>query len=274
MGAMLELGWLLLQTGLGQLARAWAVAGFVLAGTASPQVPARCTPIATVADVAVWKHEGPLSAVVFRSGMAVDVDGAPKAYHANDTDALNRMAHAGRPGHWWALATQHGAPVVQGPEHPAPGYYLSMTSLQNPAFAVTDPRRYVDASTIPYVALPEAVTRAGRVRLGDLAAVVNQSNGKVAFAIYADQGPRDKLGEGSLYLVNQLRNAPVPDKAGIRQSLPKGIVYVLFPGSGNRRPKSREQIVAGAAALFERWGGVAAAKVCLSQTKRKEDAKN
>jgi hypothetical protein len=173
------------------------------------------------------------------------------------------VSGAGRPGHWWGLVTQAGKPVVQGPDDPAPGYYLSMTSLQNPTFAVTDPRRYVDASTIPYVVLPEAVTTAGNLRLGDLAAVVNQENGKVAYAIYADQGPRNKLGEGSLYLANQLRGSPLPDAAGTRRSLARGIVYVLFPGSGNRRPKGREQIIAAASKLFDRWGSTAAVKACL-----------
>jgi len=93
--------------------------------------------------------------------------------------------------------------------------------------------------------------------------VVNQTNGKRAFAIYADGGPKGHLGEGSLYLANQLRNAPLPAAAGTRQSLPRGIVYVLFPGTGNRRPKPRPQIVTAAERLFELWGGVGAVQACL-----------
>jgi hypothetical protein len=94
-------------------------------------------------------------------------------------------------------------------------------------------------------------------------AVINQTNGKIAYAIYADQGPRDRIGEGSLYLANQLRDTPVPDSIGIRKSLVHGIVYVAFPGSGNGRPKSREQIAAAGAKLFGHWGGLAALKTCL-----------
>jgi hypothetical protein len=109
------------------------------------------------------------------------------------------------------------------------------------------------------------VTDASGLQLGDLVAVLNQGNGKVAYAIYADQGPKDKLGEGSLYLANQLRTSPVPDAIGVRQSLPKDIVYVLFPGSGNRRPKKREQIAAAGAKLFRDWGGVAALAGCLPE---------
>jgi len=260
---MFELGSWLLQTCLARLARACAAIGIALVAPVGAPTTASCLPAATVGDVTVWKREGHLAAVVFRAGMTIDVDGAPRAYHPDDRGALNRLSHAGRPGHWWALATKDGKPVVQGPADPAPGYYLSMTSLQNPAFAVTDPRRYVDASAIPYVALPEAVTRAGGVRLGDLVALVNQTNGKVAYAIHADQGPRNRIGEGSLYLANQLRNTPVPDSVGIRKSLPDRIVYVVFPGSGDRRPKTRDHIAAAGAKLFERWGGTAALNTCM-----------
>jgi hypothetical protein len=158
---------------------------------------------------------------------------------------------------------KNGEPIVQRTSDPAPGYHVSMTSLQNSAFAETDPRRYVDASAIPYVALPASVTRAGGLRLGDIAVVVNQRNGKVAYAIHADQGPKDHIGEGSLYLANQLRNAPLPDSIGIRKSLAHGIVYVFFPGSGNGRPKTREQIATVGARLFAEWGGLARLKTCV-----------
>lgn len=265
---MLELLWLLLQIGLARVPNAGAPTDALAAAAAKTPTP--CAAVARVAEVPIWRKDGAVSAVIFRSGMAIDVDGAPKAYRAGDTGALNRLSGAGRPGRWWALVTKDGAPVVQGPSDPAPGYYLSMTSLQNPAFAITDPRRYVDASTIPYVVLPEAAARAGGLRLGDLAAVVNQGNGKIAYAIYADQGPKDKLGEGSLDLANRLRTTPLPDNQGVRQSLPKGIVYVLFPGSGNRRPKSREQIGAGGKTLLERIGGLPAVNRCLGAPREPE----
>jgi hypothetical protein len=260
---MFELVSLLLQAGpLSRVAGASAAMAVALIGTSGGKQAAWCTPLTTVGPTAVWKGQGSPAAIVFRSGMTIDVDGAPKAYHPRDAGALNRLTHAGHAGRWWALVTRDGQPLLQGPDDPAPGYYLSMTSLQNSAFAETDPRRYLDASTIPYVALPKAVANSG-VRLGDLVAVVNENNGKVAYAIYADQGPKDRLGEGSLYLANQLRNIPLPDAEGTRQSLPRRIVYVLFPGSGNGKPKTREQISAVGAKLFERWGGRAAVNACV-----------
>jgi len=260
---MFEIGSLLLQTCLGRLAQLLAAMSIAVIPPADVQTSETCTPVTKVGEVTVWKQDGRPTAIVFRAGMTIDVDGAPTAYHPLDRGALNRLAHAGRRGHWWALVTKNGWPVVQGPSDPAPGYYVSMTSLQNPAFAATDPRHYVDASITPYVALPESVTKAGKIRLGDLVAVINQANGKVAYAIHADQGPKDRIGEGSLYLANQLRNAPLPDALGIRTSLVHGIVYAVFPGSGVGRPKTREQINVAGARLFERWGGKSALGKCL-----------
>jgi hypothetical protein len=260
---MFELGSLLLQTCLVRLAYVLAAMNIALVPRADVQTTPTCTPVAKVDGVTVWKPEGRPSAIVFRTGMTIDVDGAPTAYHPADRNALNRLAHAGRQGRWWGIVAKNGRPIVQGASDPAPGYHVSMTSLQNPAFAETDPRRYVDASAIPYVALPESIIREAGVRLGDIAVVVNQTNGKVAYAIHADQGPKDRIGEGSLYLANRLRNAPVPDAIGIRKSLVRGIVYVVFPGSGNGRPKSREQIAVAGAKLFEHWGGLARLETCL-----------
>lgn len=236
--------------------RSAAIVIIALARTALA-APDGAEAIASVASTAVWKDAGPPAAIVFRAGMAIEVDGAPTAYHAQDALALNRLSGAGRPGHWWAIVTRQGQPVVQTARDPAPGYYVSMTSLQNSAFPETDPRRYVDASTVPYIALPKAVTEAGGIALGDLVAVANQGNGKVAFAIYADRGPKNKLGEGSLYLANQLRDKPLRDRDAVKRSLPAKIVYVVFPGSGNGRPKRCDEIARIGKQLFGQWGGMA-----------------
>jgi hypothetical protein len=33
------------------------------------------------------------------------------------------------PGNWWALVTRNGRPIVQGADDPAPGFYVSTTTL-------------------------------------------------------------------------------------------------------------------------------------------------
>ena len=68
-----------------------------------------------------------------------------------------------------------GTPVVQGPDDPAPGYYVSTTALEDRTRAVTDPRRYVDSNEIPFVVLP--YDQRGDARLGDFGVVVNRANG-------------------------------------------------------------------------------------------------
>ena len=93
--------------------------------------------------------------------MDVDVDGAPRAYGPPGSDALDylRNAHAmGRldapiVGYLLEDAPPHH-PVVQGPEDPAPGYYVSQTAFEDESVEnQRDPRRYVDATKINYVVL-------------------------------------------------------------------------------------------------------------------------
>jgi hypothetical protein len=75
-----------------------------------------------------------------------------------------------------------GKPVVQGPSDPAPGFYVSSTSYQDPTKKATDPRRYVDASTVPYAVLPSNLQSAkvkGGAKMGDYATIINPKTGAV-----------------------------------------------------------------------------------------------
>ena len=87
------------------------------------------------------------SAYFFEAGMAINADGAYRAYHPTPGKGLDYLANAGEPGNWWALVTDtgkpSGRPVVQGAADPAPGYYVSTTSLADPARKKADPTRYV-----------------------------------------------------------------------------------------------------------------------------------
>jgi hypothetical protein len=189
----------------------------------------------------------------------IDADGAPNAYHPAG-EGLDVLANAGKPGNWWGVVTDDGTPkgnpVVQGAGDPFPGFYVSATSLEDPGFARTDPRRYVASTKVPYVVLPPQLLK--HARLGDLAMV--ERGGKRVFALVADTGPRDKLGEGSIALADALGVPSSPRKGGAAS----GVRYVVFARSGNRRPRPAEELeregqrlldAAGAAALqrcFER----------------------
>src|SRR5580693_838676 len=214
-------------------------------------------------NIVVWSDPSVAGVFFYQSGLAIDADGSPRAYHPNDRIGLDSLAHAGHRGNWWALVTDNektsGTPVVQGAADPAPGFYVSTTALYdrgnpNPR----DPHRYVDAASIPYVVLhPKALRYA---RLGDFATVVNVHNEKVSAAIVADESaPNLPVGEGSMALAEALGIDSSPRHGGQDGN----VVYVIYPGSGNGRPRKLEEILANSKQLFEAWGGLDRLNACL-----------
>jgi hypothetical protein len=207
--------------------------------------------LATIRGVKVRRRTGE-SAFDFVSGLSIDADGAPRAYHPDGSPpGLDHLANAGQPGNWWGIYTQGGVPVVQRAGDPAPGFYVSMTALANPAREERDQRRYVNASRVPYLVLPPTAHGWGGARLGDIAAVGNRRTGRIAFAIFADIGPAEKIGEGSIALARALKIPSSPKTGG--QS--GDIAYVVFAGSGNGKPRTRKTIDALGTDLLEAWGG-------------------
>lgn len=204
-----------------------------------------------------------VEAFLYEAGLAVDADGAFRAYHPNNRLGLDTIEDAGRPGNWWALATDtgepNGRPVVQDKSDPAPGYYVSMTSLFDAANSnERDPRRFVDAASIPYVVLPPIGLK--HAKLGDFATVVNLQNGKMSGAIVADESaPELKMGEGSIALAVALGIDSNPRIGGIEH----GVAYVIYPGSGNGKPRDLGEIVSISRRYFQTWGGVEKLNSCL-----------
>ena len=161
----------------------------------------------------------------------------------------------------WQYAnwTEDGEPYIQGPGDPRPGYYVSKTSLQDETKAGSDPRRYANASVIPYVTLP--YNQLGGARLGDFAVVVNRSNGQLSYAIFAGFGPPRFLAVCSIALADAL-GIPSSTRHGGAYG---GVAYVVFPQSGNGKPRPVEEIDAEAAKLFEAWGGMKQLEACFSR---------
>jgi hypothetical protein len=216
--------------------------------------------------IVAWSCASPShSAFAYAGGMAVDADGAYRAYHPTDRRGLDALEHAGHPGNWWALATDtgetNGRPVIQQKGDPAPGYYVSMTSLFDATIPnERDPHRFVDAAKIPYVVLPPEGL--GHANLGDFATVVNLKNGKIAAAIVADESAPDlPMGEGSIALAGALGIDSNPRSGGAEQ----GIAFVIYPRSGNRKPRTLEDINANGEHLFQAWGGIEKLHGCLTR---------
>ncbi len=153
--------------------------------------------ILSVAGVPISVLSGS-STFFFKAAMAIDADGAPNAYHPIPGRGLDHLANAGHPGNWYVVVTDTGhrncKPVVQGPRDPAPGFYVSPTVLQDRPHARTDPRRYVDSASIPYISLPGHHGTILRAALGDIAMVTNGHNGApLAPQSMRTPGPRPKL---------------------------------------------------------------------------------
>jgi Fungal chitosanase of glycosyl hydrolase group 75 len=167
--------------------------------------------------------------------MDVDVDGAPRAYGPEGSDTLDflRNAHSmGRPdapvvGYVLEDAPPH-RPVVQGPQDPAPGYYVSQTAFEDDSIEnERDPRRYVDATKISYVVLGHQAREMG-ARLGDFVAVYSKRTHRSVFGIVGDSG-NPSGNEGSLHLLQALG---YPFHSGKNDAVEDAEIIIRFyPGS-------------------------------------------
>jgi hypothetical protein len=223
--------------------------------------------LAKIGHVEVW-HYPSASTFFFKSGLNVDADGSPRAYGPNGS-GLDDLASAGHPGHWWALVTDtgkpSGTPLIQGPRDPAPGFYISTTSLENHSLPHRDPHRYVDASVVPYFVLPghhkHGTVLSSKLKLGDMALVFNGQNGLYSYAIFADVGPVGQIGEGSIALAQAVGTGADPK----RGNCARDIVYVVFPGSGNGHSKTANEIQAIGRSSFQAWGAFTRLGQCFPE---------
>jgi hypothetical protein len=165
--------------------------------------------------------------------MDVDVDGAPNAYGPRNKPTLDDLINAHDleqadreiVGY---LVDENNRPIVQGPQDPFPGYYISQTAFTDRANEnERDPRRYVDARKINYVVRGDEGRRRG-VQVGDFVAAYSKRTHKAVFAIVGDTG-NPSGDEGSLHLLQDLG---YPFLNGRDDSVTKAEIIVRFyPGS-------------------------------------------
>ena len=227
------------------------------------------TTIATVGSVAVRRLIGDAHAFFWKHSLACDADGAPNAYNANDT-GIDYLANAGHPGNWWGIATDSsGTPYVQG-SHPAgsaapyPGFYVSTTSLEDGAFPTYDVRRYTNAVKVSFIVLPEGsfMSKVG-ARLGDACFVYSEITGRHGFAILADTGPADQIGEGSVALHLALGHNPYNDHHRVASSIDSGVHVLCFAGSSDGPQSSQAAVDALGWKAFRTWGGMERFDKCV-----------
>ncbi|MEW6122104.1 MAG: M15 family metallopeptidase [Pseudomonadota bacterium] len=242
----------------------------LLAGEAPPFTGAR-PPVPAAAQVALgevsgrWNHKEGVSAQDvpvlhvpgtaashFMAKLAVDADGAPRAYHPENKGSFD----------WLANITKGDRHGIQGTDAvgPAEGFFVSATSLADPAYPENDTRRYVDASLVPYIVLPAAAyPRLGGVpaRRGCLAYVVDTKTGGSTGALFADSGCA--VGEGSIALALSLGLHPFsarnpPKVVGFDEAR---FFYLVFHDTHVGPPWPVGRIQTEALAAFEAWGGEA-----------------
>jgi hypothetical protein len=120
----------------------------------------------------------------------------------------------------------------------------------------------INANRVPYFVLPLPTNwpKQFGIGLGDLAAVI--FGGRVAFAVFADFGPKNLLGEGSVELFRQLGEERVRHDGIVRDvGMGPGVITIVFPKSGAVADRDSEAaLLAGIKSrgpdLFRGLGGV------------------
>lgn len=229
-----------------------------------PWTEHRGAPIARTADGAAYTFRAPVSDIV--------AGGAAGAF-SPDGVGLDDPASVG-----WTRPDSTGwqGRLVADPRDPrrpyrqergeTEGYFVSVTRLQDPRRRETDPRKYADAQSVPYITFPAAHYRKrGTGLFGDLGVAIGPSGRPIGFVV-ADIAPNDApLGGVSIALAEALsgRDADArTDRGG-----PRGeVTFVVFPYSARDRislwPMSAEEINELALKNLELMGGMEAALNC------------
>ena len=203
----------------------------------------------------------------FKTTFTVDADGSPKAYHRDDSQALDYLKNAcggndpslcyNGTNNWTGIVA--GADPANPPTNPN-GCFVSKTSLEDKSKRAADQSRYVNSSEVPYIVLPNdnrifTIPKRhtiGTATLGDFALTINPKTLAFCYAIVADVGPG--VGEGSIKLAELLGYDRSAKTGG---SEPDPIICLVFPDTGKTPPwpvdvPEFEKI---GSASFTKWGG-------------------
>lgn len=184
---------------------------------------------------------------------AIDADGSPNAYAPNNK-GLDWTANAGHDGHWFGIVTDsNGNPIIQGPNDPSPGFYVSPTALADKSKQSHDLNRYVDSESINYISVPSDIVHNNGIKMGDVCVIYNKETDKYCAAICADAGPHNKPGEGSIAAATAIGIKNVSPRNGGQSS---GVTCLIFKNSSKGWPRIPAEMNDQAEALLEAFGGI------------------
>ncbi|MEA3037138.1 MAG: hypothetical protein QOH04_2915 [Sphingomonadales bacterium] len=121
-----------------------------------------------------------------------------------------------------------GVPILQTDDagHTT-GFYLTTNTLTRPgASAPLRQSDYADALAVPFIVMPggQALPTSHQWQPGDIAVVV--WNGRVAYGVVGDTGPKAEIGEASRALLQQLGTSDIDED--------HPATTLLFPGTAER----------------------------------------
>ncbi len=164
--------------------------------------------------------------VFWTSGADVDADGSNgQAGHSfayrEDDKGLDALANAGWPNNWQNVLIDHGDGV---PTSDGKGNWYSSTTYAWPGRPI--PKRYVDASSVPYIVV-HPVVRAKAV------GIVIGCRGRITYkrktidAVVADVSGGATFGELSIAAAEVLGIPSSPRSGGVQS----GVLFEFWPGS-------------------------------------------
>jgi len=189
-------------------------------------------------------------AVIYTSGMNIDGDGGTDCYSPNG-NGRDYLKNAGEDQNWFGIVTDNGQkdgnPIIQGPDDPCPGFYVSPTALADHSKKEADPRRYVDSSNVPYISVPREL----KEYLGCLCVVFYKD--MMVCGIVADVGPAHKYGEASICTAQRLGIPSSPKNGGVES----GVTYLILTGTSKGWSEDiKNSLENDAQAAFEAFGGL------------------
>lgn len=246
---------------------------------------------------------GGTRALLFVSSLKVNTDGTRISYNKDDPRArrlaINDVRNAMQSGRTvadfesvakagWPLPrtwTIVSASVIEKDRRTGKpctdprGYLVSKTAVGAVAGAFArdgdcDQSKWLDALAVNALVLPVGKTEfeaRGATTRTPVVAMTNGPAGNTAFGLVGDKGPANELGEASVAMNRTLNGLPADDLPknyadAVRRFQAPGSAVLLFPGAAHRLayPLDGASVTQRTRALFDRWGGAARLRACVT----------